>query len=62
MTKKIPPGGIPTEKISTHQTPPWKAPPPGRLPPRKFSPGIFPPTSLISFLHLTRCFDKFSQT
>ena len=31
MTKKIPPGGIPTEKISTHQTPPWKAPPPRKI-------------------------------
>ena len=58
---KIPPGGIPTPEIPTHQTPHWKPPPPGRMLPRKFSPGIFPPISLIVFLHLTLRFDKCSQ-
>ena len=54
---KIPsPEGIPTQKISTHQTPP------GKLAPRKFPSGLLPPISLISFLHLTLRFDKFSQT
>ena len=57
---KIPPGGIPTPEIPTHQTPDWKIPP-GRMLPRKFSPGIFPPISLIVFLHLTLRFGKCSQ-
>ena len=30
--------------------------------PAKFLPGIFPPISLIAFLHLTLRFDKCSET
>ena len=44
-SRKIPPGKIPTRKILTHQTPPWK------ISAVKFPPGIFPPISLIVFLH-----------
>ena len=53
--------GIPIRNIPTHQTSPAKLPP-GKLSHRKFSPGIFTHISLIAFLNLTLCFDKFSQT
>ena len=39
----------PTQKISTHQTPPWK------IPPGKFPPGIFSPM----FLNIPTRFFKF---
>ena len=61
--KKIPPGEFPPKKFPPIKLLPGKPPPPlGKLPPRKFSLGIFPTISFIAFLHLTLCFDKFSQT
>ena len=58
---KFPPGEFPPEKLPSkcHLE---NFPIPGNLPPKKFSPGIFPPISLIVFLHLTLRFDKFSET
>ena len=53
-----------SDQKKSHRSPPplENSPIPGNLPPRKFSLRIFPPISLTAFLHLTLCFDKFSQT
>ena len=58
---KIPPGGIPTPEIPTHQTPHWKPPPPWKNATQKILTWNIPPISLIVFLHLTLRFDKCSQ-
>ena len=59
--KKMVLGKLPSREFPLKSPLGNPTPPPGKLPPRNFSPGIFPPTSLIPFLHLTLCFDKFSQ-